>query len=91
VTARFVDRATGAPLAEVRGDILVGADGIHSTVRRTFYPDEAPPPFSGRILWRATTEAAPFLTGRSMIMAGHADQKFVAYPICPDAAKRGKS
>jgi len=26
-----------------------------------------------------------------MIMAGHADQKFVAYPICPDAAARGNS
>ena len=26
-----------------------------------------------------------------MIMAGHADQKFVAYPICPDAAARGSS
>ena len=26
-----------------------------------------------------------------MIMAGHADQKFVAYPICPDAAARGRA
>jgi len=91
VTARFIDRATGQPGGEARGDILIGADGIHSTVRRTFYPEEIAPPFSGRILWRATTEGAPFLTGRSMIMAGHANQKFVAYPICPDAAARGKS
>jgi 2-polyprenyl-6-methoxyphenol hydroxylase-like FAD-dependent oxidoreductase len=43
------------------------------------------------MLWRAVTEAVPFLTGRSMIMAGHADQKFVAYPICPDTAARGRS
>jgi hypothetical protein len=43
------------------------------------------------MLWRATTEAAPFLTGRSMIMAGHANQKFVAYPICPEAAAKGRS
>jgi hypothetical protein len=43
------------------------------------------------MLWRATTEAAPFLTGRSKIMAGHAAQKFVAYPICPEAAARGRS
>jgi 2-polyprenyl-6-methoxyphenol hydroxylase-like FAD-dependent oxidoreductase len=91
VTAKFIDRATGQPAGEARGDVLIGADGIHSTVRRTFYPDESAPPFSGRILWRATTEAAPFLTGRSMIMAGHANQKFVAYPICPDAAARGRS
>ena len=91
VTARFIDRATGLPAGEVRGDVLIGADGIHSVVRRSFYPREGSPPFSGRMLWRAVTEARPFLTGRSMIMAGHADQKFVAYPICPDAAARGRS
>jgi 2-polyprenyl-6-methoxyphenol hydroxylase-like FAD-dependent oxidoreductase len=91
VTVRFIDRATGKPAGEFRGDILIGADGIHSVVRRAFYPQEGTPPFSGRLLWRAITEAEPFLTGRSMIMAGHADQKFVAYPICPDAAARGRS
>ena len=91
VTAHFVDRATGRPAGEARGDILIGADGIHSAVRRAFYPNESVPPFSGRLLWRATSEAAPFLTGRSMIMAGHANQKFVAYPICPDAGARGRS
>jgi len=91
VTARFVDRETGQPLDDIRGDVLIGADGIHSVLRRSFYPDESDPPFSGRMLWRATTEAEPFLTDRSMIMAGYADQKFVAYPICPDAAARGRS
>ena len=91
VTARFIDRATGQPAGEVRGDVLIGADGIHSVVRRAFYPQEGAPPFSGRMLWRAITEADPFLTGRSMIMAGHADQKFVAYPICPHTAARGRS
>ena len=91
VTARFLDRATGLTAGEVRGDILIGVDGIHSVVRRSFYPQEGTPPFSGRMLWRAVTEGPPFLTGRSMIMAGHVDQKFVAYPICPDAAGRGRS
>jgi 5-methylphenazine-1-carboxylate 1-monooxygenase len=91
VTARFIDRATGRPAGEARGDVLIGADGIHSVVRRAFYPNEGSPPFSGRMLWRAVTEGRPFLTGRSMIMAGHADQKFVAYPICPDAAAKGRA
>lgn len=81
VTARFVDRRTGAVVGTARGDLLIGADGIHSAVRAHFYPDEAPPTFSGRLLWRATTIARPFLTGQTMIMAGHANQKFVAYPI----------
>jgi 2-polyprenyl-6-methoxyphenol hydroxylase-like FAD-dependent oxidoreductase len=38
------------------------------------------------MLWRATTVAPSFLTGASMIMAGHQDQKFVCYPITPPAA-----
>lgn len=83
VTAAFADRHTGRVAAEEAGDILVGADGIHSAVRRQFYPAEGPPRLSGQLLWRGMTEAAPFLTGRSMVMVGHAAQKFVAYPIGP--------
>src|SRR6266702_8382819 len=39
VTAYFFDR-TGAHRATAHGDILVGADGIHSAVREALYPDE---------------------------------------------------
>ena len=91
VRATFTDRRFGRVVADETGDVLVGCDGIHSAVRRWFYPDEGPPRFSGQILWRGVTEAAdPFLTGRSMIMAGHAAQKFVAYPICPKSAAAGR-
>ncbi len=90
VEARFVDRRTGAPVATESADLMIGADGIHSTVRRMLFPDEGPPQWNGAILWRAITAAAPFLTGRSMFMAGHARQKFVAYPLTstPDASGR---
>jgi 2-polyprenyl-6-methoxyphenol hydroxylase-like FAD-dependent oxidoreductase len=72
-----------------QADAIVAADGIHSAVRRQFYPDEGLPKFSGRILWRATSYDIPWLTGRTMVMAGHADQKLVAYPITmPDADGR---
>lgn len=38
-------------------------------------------------MWRGVTKAKPFLSGRSMIMAGYVDEKFVAYPIsAPDAS-----
>jgi 2-polyprenyl-6-methoxyphenol hydroxylase-like FAD-dependent oxidoreductase len=90
VFARFVSRKTGATSSET-GDLLVGSDGIHSCVRATLFPDEGAPRYAGRMLWRATTEAVPFLTGRSMIMAGHAAQKFVAYPIRPEAEVPGRS
>src|ERR1700749_315050 len=36
---RFEQREAGEAF-EVAGDALVGADGIHSSVRATFYPDE---------------------------------------------------
>jgi 2-polyprenyl-6-methoxyphenol hydroxylase-like FAD-dependent oxidoreductase len=74
-----------------RADAIVSADGIHSAVRRQFYPNEGLPVYSGRILWRATTVGAPFLTGASMVMAGHANQKLVTYPISKKLADEGRS
>jgi 2-polyprenyl-6-methoxyphenol hydroxylase-like FAD-dependent oxidoreductase len=91
VSARFVSRKGSVTTASDTGEFLAGADGIHSFVRASFFTNEGAPRPAGKMLWRATTEAAPFLTGRSMIMAGHAAQKFVAYPICPVAATRGRS
>ncbi|MBI5287619.1 MAG: flavin-dependent oxidoreductase, partial [Chloroflexi bacterium] len=91
VEATFTDRRTGVIAQVAKGDVLIGADGIHSRVRNHFYPREEKPAFSGRLLWRSTTETDPFLTGRSMIMAGHESLKFVAYPISAEADTRGKS
>ena len=89
---RFSDEADGRVRVELlrrddetvvhdTADVLVGADGIHSAIRATFHPDEGMPQWSGNILWRATTRTTPFLTGRSMFMAGHLPHKFVAYPL----------
>jgi len=89
VLARFAD-AQGAPV-EVEGELLVGADGIHSVVRRQLWPGEGLPRYGGRVLWRATTDAAPFGDGRSMFMAGHPDVKFVAYPISRPLYDQGRS
>lgn len=80
-TAIFV--GANGEQAEVEADIIVCADGIHSAARRQMYPEEGAPTYSGRTLWRSTTFAAPFLSGATMIMAGHEAQKFVCYPIEP--------
>lgn len=80
VRAWFFDRA-GAHVATARGDILIGADGIHSIVRSTLFPDEGPPSWNGLMLWRGATEWPAFLTGRSMIVAGGLSAKMVVYPI----------
>lgn len=90
VHAQFRRRADNA-LQTVHGDILVGADGIHSALRRQLHPVGDDPRFSGRMLWRAVTEAPPYLDGRSMFMAGHQDQKFVCYPISEPLRKQGRS
>ncbi|MBB6094716.1 2-polyprenyl-6-methoxyphenol hydroxylase-like FAD-dependent oxidoreductase [Povalibacter uvarum] len=76
---------------EVRGSALIGADGIHSIVRKRFYPDEGPPNFAQRLLWRAVTEAPPYLDGRTMIMAGYQHEKFVCYPISQRHAHQGRA
>lgn len=90
VVADFL-RTDGTGEFEVHGRALIGADGIHSLVRRAMYPNEGLPRFAKRILWRGTTEAEPFLDGRSMIMAGYQDQKFVCYPISKQLANKGRS
>ena len=65
----------------VKGSCLIAADGINSSARTLLYPDEGDAIYGGRILWRGTSHAEPFLDGRTMFMAGHQDCKFVAYPI----------
>jgi 2-polyprenyl-6-methoxyphenol hydroxylase-like FAD-dependent oxidoreductase len=65
----------------ITGDLLIAADGIHSAIRAQMYPNEGPPIWGGAILWRGTTQAAPFLTGASMVLAGHDTQRLVSYPI----------
>lgn len=91
VTATFRDRAGGEPRGSYRGDLLIGADGIHSTVRARLYPDEGPPSFSGVTVWRGVVESKPFLDGRTMIIAGHWNQEAVIYPVSAEAARRGRS
>jgi len=88
VLARFGDRQARDEAASVSGDLLIGADGIHSQVRAALHPGEGPPRWNGSLLWRGVTVAEPFLNGQTMIMAGHADHKFVCYPIARD--ERGR-
>ncbi|MFC4945916.1 flavin-dependent oxidoreductase [Pseudonocardia sp. GCM10023141] len=81
VTATFTD-ADGQP-ATATGDVLVAADGMHSTVRAALYPHEGAPRWNGVLMWRGATEWPAFLDGRSMIIAGGTDAKLVLYPIAP--------
>jgi len=90
VRADFIDRATGKIVSRHDGAILIAADGIHSAVRERLYPEEGPPLWNGRILWRGITSSQAFLSGRSMIMAGHESLKFVCYPVSKEADADGQ-
>ncbi len=69
----------------VTGDVLIGADGIHSAIRRQMQPLEDEPQWGGAMLWRGITQAKPFLSGASMALIGHDGLRFVTYPIsAPD-------
>jgi len=72
--------------AELSGDLIIGADGIHSALRAQLYPAEGSPRWSGLTLWRGTAVIEPYLDGRTMVMLGDGEQKFVAYPL---SAPRG--
>ncbi|MCD9587353.1 flavin-dependent oxidoreductase [Streptomyces sp. 8ZJF_21] len=77
---RVLDRATGA-VEDTYARALIGADGLHSAVRAALHPRGGPLLWSGIRMWRGTTRAEPFLTGRSMVIVRDGDAELVAYPI----------
>jgi 2-polyprenyl-6-methoxyphenol hydroxylase-like FAD-dependent oxidoreductase len=90
IRATFIDKATGRSAGSHDGALLIACDGIHSAVREKLFPGEGPPIWNGRILWRGITDADGFLSGRTMIMAGHEILKFVCYPISKQPDANGK-
>ncbi len=91
--ARFGSRSGGGVCAEFLGhdtdrviagpcvDLLVGCDGIHSTVRRALYPSQGPLRWNGVTMWRGVSIGKAFLSGRSMVNIGSSRQRTVIYPI----------
>jgi 2-polyprenyl-6-methoxyphenol hydroxylase-like FAD-dependent oxidoreductase len=79
VTARFESR--DGSVYTVTGDVLIGADGIHSALRASLYPDEGRPRWSGRIMWRGTADWPAFSEGKSFVIAGNIDTRLVLFPI----------
>jgi 2-polyprenyl-6-methoxyphenol hydroxylase-like FAD-dependent oxidoreductase len=89
-TLHFVASSTGAPLPPVEADIVVACDGVNSTVRRQFYPDEKVA-FSGINTWRGVTRHKPILTGKSYIRVGAIETgKMVIYPIVDNIDAEGQ-
>ncbi len=91
VRGEFAARGAGSPSVRAEADLLVACDGIHSVVRRALYPDEGPPAWNGITMWRGVTLAAPFLTGRTMILAGYFGRRVVVYPISRPHEAQGQA
>ncbi|WP_037301696.1 flavin-dependent oxidoreductase [Rubritepida flocculans] len=75
VTARFEDGSTR------RGRALIGADGIHSAVRRLLHPEDGGIRWNGIQMWRGAVDWPAFEGGDVMIVAGDMTEKLVLYPI----------
>ena len=91
VWADFVDRGTGAAIARVEADVLVGCDGVHSAVCRALNPNEGAPKWNGITMWRAITEGPPFLSGRTMVTVGYFGHHVVVYPISKRSERQGRA
>ena len=89
VTLHVRSTATGAARPPVTADIVVACDGVNSTVRRQFYPNDRLS-FGGINTWRGVTRAKPFLSGRSYVRIGSIQNgNLVIYPIIDDVDGQG--
>ncbi|HVE54714.1 MAG TPA: FAD-dependent monooxygenase, partial [Ramlibacter sp.] len=88
VTLAFND-VQGRPRPSVQADLAIACDGVNSTVRRQFYPDEKPA-FAGINTWRGVTVHPPILTGKTYMRIGSIDTgKIVVYPIVDNVDGQG--
>lgn len=89
-TLSFVRGSDGAPLPPVACDLVVACDGIHSALRRQYYPDEKLA-FAGINTWRGVTRHKPILTGKSYMRVGSIKTgKMVIYPIVDAIDAQGR-
>ena len=90
VTLQFSRTSTGESCPPVHSDIAIGCDGVNSTVRARFYPDEKLV-FTGINTWRGVTRRPPILTGRTYMRVGSIRTgKIVIYPIIDDIDRDGR-
>jgi 5-methylphenazine-1-carboxylate 1-monooxygenase len=74
-------RVSEGEAGEISGRLLIGADGIHSTVRAQMHPDQAPIHWGGAVMWRGTIRAKPLRTDSSFVGLGTHQHRMVIYPI----------
>lgn len=89
-TAHFRNTLSGTGLPDQSAAVVIACDGIHSVVRKQFFPDEGAPRYSGVNMWRGITRMKPILSGACMVRAGWLSHgKMVIYPIRNDVDAEG--
>lgn len=89
VTAHFVN-GEGDPLESVRAAVVVGCDGIKSSLRRQFYPEEGAPLYSGLTIWRGVTPYPKLLSGANTVRIGWMPVgKLMVYPLRDNVNEQG--
>ena len=76
---------------EVKGRLLIAADGLHSAVRAQMHPTQPPIQWGGAIMWRGTTPGKAIRTGASFVGVGSLRHRVVVYPISPPDPTTGLS
>jgi 5-methylphenazine-1-carboxylate 1-monooxygenase len=88
-TLHFTEASSAAQLAPISADVVIACDGVNSTLRKQFYPDEKVA-FAGINTWRGVTRHRPILSGKSYIRIGSIDTgKMVIYPIVDNIDAQG--
>ncbi len=84
VTVHLTDHAGTS--SSLRGAMLIGADGIHSTVRSQMFPNDPGVQWGGALMWRGTSLIPPLSEKPAFLGLGSATERMVIYPIsAPDS------
>lgn len=85
VTVQFLDGTS------CYADLFIGAEGLRSRTRAQMHPDEGPLNYEGTMMFRGAVEMDAIGDGKTMVIAGDHDLKFVTYPISESARKAGRA